>query len=392
MKLLMISNKITPHQVPICKALYEKCQGEFRFLETMRETGDLPIGWVAKSEEYPFVKTAKDVYEGFARTKQEICEADAVIIGSAPDSFVADRLKSRKLTFRYSERFYKQGLNRRNFLKSMIGAWLHHGRYQRYPLYMLCASAYTAADAAVFHNYQNRCYTWGYFPPLERYEPVEQLMEQKDPQLIVWAARQIDWKHPEVVIELAKRLKQEGIPFHIRMIGDGEMSHALQEQTRQMGLTDCVSFPGSIPPADVRRQMGQAGIFLFTSDFREGWGAVCNEAMNSGCAVVASHAIGSVPYLITNGDNGYIYENGNTEDLFRKVKHLLQHPDQQRECGKKAYAAIRDLWNGDVAAERFLALCEALKNGDPAPHLFENGPCSIAEKIKNDWYHSEDRT
>ena len=37
---------------------------------------------------------------------------------------------------------------------------------------------------------------------------------------------------------------------------------------------------------------------------QEGWGAVVNEAMNSGCAVVADHMIGAAPWLIRQGENG----------------------------------------------------------------------------------------
>ena len=49
--------------------------------------------------------------------------------------------------------------------------------------------------------------------------------------------------------------------------------------------------------------MEKSEIFLFTSDKGEGWGAVLNESMNSACAVVASHAIGSVPFLLKDGEN-----------------------------------------------------------------------------------------
>ena len=81
---------------------------------------------------------------------------------------------------------------------------------------------------------------------------------------------------------------------------------------------------GAMPPEEVRRHMEKADIYLFTSDFNEGWGAVLNESMNSGCAVVASHAIGSVPFLIKNGENGLIYENGNQLDLEKQVLRLLE--------------------------------------------------------------------
>jgi glycosyltransferase involved in cell wall biosynthesis len=45
-------------------------------------------------------------------------------------------------------------------------------------------------------------------------------------------------------------------------------------------------------------------VFIFTSDRNEGWGAVLNEAMGSGCAVVAADLIGSVPYLIEHKKMG----------------------------------------------------------------------------------------
>ena len=44
--------------------------------------------------------------------------------------------------------------------------------------------------------------------------------------------------------------------------------------------------------------MEESEIYLVTSDRKEGWGAVVNEAMNSGCAVVADHMIGAAPWMI----------------------------------------------------------------------------------------------
>ena len=49
---------------------------------------------------------------------------------------------------------------------------------------------------------------------------------------------------------------------------------------------------------------------------QDGWGAVANEAMNSACALVAGHMIGAVPYLIRQGENGLIYEDGKSGSCF----------------------------------------------------------------------------
>lgn len=96
--------------------------------------------------------------------------------------------------------------------------------------------------------------------------------------------------------------------------------------------------------------------------------------MNSACAVVASGAIGSVPYLVKSGENGYIYRDGDLDDLYEKVKYLLDHPKERAAMGKAAYQTMTETWCADVAAERLLTLIENLQAGKDTP--FGEGPCS----------------
>ena len=170
------------------------------------------------------------------------------------------------------------------------------------------------------------------------------------------------------------------------MIGNGEMEMQLHDMIREKGLEDCVEMLGAMPPEEVRRHMEKADIYLFTSDFNEGWGAVLNESMNSGCAVVASHAIGSVPFLIKNGENGLIYENGNQLDLEKQVLRLLEDGAFRKKIAENAYETMINLWNAETAAERFLTLAEKLLKNENTDSLFRDGPCSKATILKNDWY------
>ena len=163
------------------------------------------------------------------------------------------------------------------------------------------------------------------------------------------------------------------------IIGNGEMNAQLEKMITDNNLSDCVEMLGAMPPEKVREHMERADIFLFTSDFHEGWGAVMNESMNSGCAVVASHAVGSVPFLIQDGVNGIVYKNGNQRDLNRAVKELLDNPEKRRKMGCAAYQTMTEQWNGETAARRFLTLCDALKNGGNTP--YDDGPCSKAERL-----------
>ena len=111
-----------------------------------------------------------------------------------------------------------------------------------------------------------------------------------------------------------------------------------------------------------------------------------NEAMNSGCAVVASDAAGATPYLVNDGVNGSVYHSGNIQELYEKVRRLLENTTMQYSFGKAAYLTITELWNAEVAAKRFLQLSQALLNGTDTSGLFANGPCSPAKPLREDWY------
>lgn len=391
-KITFISNFLGPHQLPFCKAMVDRLGEDFKFVATEPMTEErIKLGWGLDKDAYPFEIKANESKELQEKAERLALESDVVIIGSAPDSYIVPRLKRDKLTFKYSERPLKKGVHWNNIVHIICGMWLHHGRFQSKPLYMLAASAYTAGDYARFGCYRGKCYKWGYFPEAKKYDPDELMKgklsaasdERKSPCVsILWAGRLIGWKHPEASIELAASLKSKGHSFKMTMIGTGEMEEQLHNMIREKNLEDCVEMLGAMKASEVRTYMEKADIYLFTSDFNEGWGAVLNESMNSGCAVVASHAIGSVPFLLKDGENGLVYENGNQEQLEKQVRRLLDDAEYRVKLGRSAYHTITDLWNADVAAERVIKISEELLRGEKGSAPFTDGPCSKAAILK----------
>lgn len=387
MELIILSNAITPHQRPICESFNSLLDGRFRFIETCPiEKEKLPEGWkeLTKNDyviSYNEFNRKRDYFE------KCILEASVVILGAASDKLIVERLKSGKLTFRYSERFYKEGFSIKRYPRNAISAWLHHGQYQRYPLYMLCASAYTAADCARFGNYKGRCYKWGYFPTFEKVNNISDLLESKVDNTILWAGRFLNWKHPEHVIEVAKKLRDDGYEYKVTMLGDGELYTPLKLRVEEERLESNIAFVGTVPASEVREYMYRSQILLFTSDYYEGWGATLNEAMNSGCCVVGSHAIGSVPYLIQDNINGLIYSNGNIDELHDKVRSIIDSKEKLKSLAKAAYQTIAEKWNAEKAANNFMVLCQSL-SGNHEVLIDKDEPCSLAEVLPNDWYKS----
>jgi glycosyltransferase involved in cell wall biosynthesis len=117
-------------------------------------------------------------------------------------------------------------------------------------------------------------------------------------------------------------------------------------------------------PEQVRKHMEEGDIFAFTSNSLEGWGAVVNEAMNAGCAIVAGSAPGAVVTMIRDGENGCVYEEESYEQFYEKFEMLVAAPDQVRRLGEAAYKTISEQYNADVAAARFCEQCRLLLRGN----------------------------
>ena len=374
MKITLLSNYFNHHQKSICDVLYRLTDGQFSFaavsvISDMRKA----LGYREITADYVRDFSADPHTAALAKL---LADSDVLIAGAAPEAQLRKQILAGKPVFRYSERLFKNGAEPLKYPLRLLRSHYHNPAGKN--LYLLCASAYAAQDYAALGLFQSRAYKWGYFPETVQYDNPEQMIAAKDPARMVFCGRFLDWKHPDDVLRVAARLKENGYRFSVDMIGTGEMEAHLREMTEQYGLSDCVTFPGSMPTEAVRTCMEEAGIFLFTSDRREGWGAVLNEAMNSGCAVAASDAAGASPYLIRDGQNGFLYASGNTKQLYEKVRYLLEHPQEQRRLGMAAYRTITEEWNAEAAGERLCNLARHILNGETAPDLYESGPCSKA--------------
>lgn len=98
----------------------------------------------------------------------------------------------------------------------------------------------------------------------------------------------IPLKHPEYATMIATHLKNRGINFHLDIIGTGPLKESLKSNILKHKLTANVNLLDSMPSKDIRQYMANADIYLFTSDFNEGWGAVLGEAMSAGCGCCKS--------------------------------------------------------------------------------------------------------
>lgn len=393
MKVVFVTNYYNHHQSELAKALDRITGGSYLFVATSdipEERKKMGYGY----EDVPeFVRFANESEEEYQKCKQEILKAEAVIVGSAPRDIYYDRLKAGKLTFFYSERIYKE---KKQFWKQPVRlVKMHHRMGRFHNTYLLAASAYAPCDYKNLGLFKKRAFKFGYFPPLKVIENPEKFIAEKEPNSILWVGRLLYWKHPEAALFLAKQLREKQYQAKIRIIGDGEMREELAKRICEEKLEDYVELLGVRTPKEVRDYMEKSQIYLFTSDYQEGWGAVLNESMNSAMGVVASLAAGSTPYLIHHTDaensdaNGYTFENEDWTGLTDKVCELLDRQDDLRRMGMNAYRTIQTQWNSQVAAERFVNICEHLltaRDGaekEAVMRIYADGPLSMAPIMKD---------
>ncbi len=389
MKIVFLSNILSPHQLQLCDE-WVKLGIDLTFIETLNvDKSLLPTGWKFtgwRSYLVDYTTYASNADE----IKERILTADVVILGSAPVHLLHERLEREKLTFIYSERIYK---NFRTMLK-----WPYHllkfskiyGKYSN--LHLLCASAFSAADYLKAGCFKNKAYKWGYFTKVDEKFSVEtpsSVSTSGTLHTLMWCARFLKWKHPELPIQMAVLLKTKGYKFILDMYGSGIEQEKMKKLVRELCISDVVSFKGDTPNDEVLKAMRGHDIFLFTSDKNEGWGAVANEAMSNGCVLVGSSAIGSIPFLVKDGENGCVFQSGNIKSLMDKVEWLLNHNDEREKMSINGYNTMKTLWTPKYAATSFLTLVRFLNKGKETP--FTEGPCSKAEILNDNWYKEKNR-
>ncbi len=388
--LTFFSNYFNHHQKALCDAFYSILGEGFTFVETMpMEEFRAGMGWGEDTPSYVLKTYESD--ENEAKARSLAVSSDLVIMGTAPEYYIEPRLSDDRIIMRYSERPLKEGFIK-FFIPRLTKKYLKlHVRNRKKNIYVLGASAYTAADfTKMFKSYPGKCYKFAYFPKHISYD-FDKLWEEKcriaeeaGAPTILWEGRMIRLKRADLLIRAAALVRDRGYDFRLKLIGDGTGKDKLIALSDKLGLTEKTTFEGFLSPDEARARMANAQIYVMTSNFLEGWGSVIYEALNAGCAVIASHACGATPFLVKHKKTGLVFKSGSVESLADKLEAVLRDQNLIKSLGRSAYEQMHNEWNPEVAAERVTGLYDALISGRDTPYA--DGPCSKAEELKNDWF------
>jgi glycosyltransferase involved in cell wall biosynthesis len=379
MKVVMLSNFYNSHQHSVAFELYRLMGDDYAFIQTTKMADEQKnLGYTA-FENLCYIKNMRDSKSSKTECLALIENADILICGGY-NAFAYKRIAQNRPIFIYSERLFVKSilpaLNPKR-LFTMIKRASAFNRQNN--IYFLCSSAYLSYDLTRIGFKHKNMLKFGYFPHTDyKQKPAT----PSDKTKILWCGRMIDWKQGEHVLYMAKQLKDKGLNFNVTMIGDGNYRKSYASIIEKLNLSDVVNMLMPVSQKSVLSYMSDSDILVQTSNFKEGWGAVVNEAMAVGTCVVASSGVGSAPYLIENQVSGYIYKNGDITALSSIVQSLILYNERAITVGENAKKRIDTLWNGKVAANRLYEIFGQVLAYEKISE-YADGPCSFAQIIKN---------
>ena len=218
---------------------------------------------------------------------------DVIIVGHCSDKRFFNFPKD-KIIIHCSEHFWKKINTPISLCKRILKMIILKKRYKKVKnLFVFATSSRLFNELSAIKLNFKACYKFGYFPPVNE----ELDLSCKNDKSIIYAGRLIKCKRPQRSLFLLKKLQENDASYSLSYIGKGELENRLKKKAKKINN---VSFGPYISHEELLLKFKQSSIFCFSSNREEGWGAVLNETLSSGCIVFADEAAGSTKYLIKN--------------------------------------------------------------------------------------------
>lgn len=157
-------------------------------------------------------------------------------------------------------------------------------------------------------------------------EPVE----PNDRFTFINVGRMTPPKRQDRLIEIARRLKEEGLRFKIQIIGSGSEEANIQEMILKADVSDVVELLGL--KTNPYPYVKQADCFVLTSDF-EGFGIAVKEAALLGTPVISTKVTG-VKEVLGNGEYGILCDI-DTQQIYLAMRSVLLSPQLLQDFRQK---------------------------------------------------------
>jgi len=190
-----------------------------------------------------------------------------------------------------------------------------------------------------------------------QYTPV---IGPREKNRIVFVGRLTAEKQVEVILHAMTKL-DPALETTFDIVGGGDQRKNLENLTAKLGLADRVTFHGRTTDEELRALLSRASVFAIAS-IAELQSIATMEAMASALPIVAADAV-ALPHLVHDGENGYLFEPGNVDELAARLTDVLTATPEEYE--RMQQASLDGVIIHDIT--RTLDTFEALYRDEPLP-------------------------
>lgn len=184
-------------------------------------------------------------------------------------------------------------------------------------------------------------------------------------------ARFQEKKGLDTLLEACALLRRQGIPFRLRIFGDGPLRPALEAQRVRLGLEETVLIGPPVPQERVAAEMRDAHLFVLPCrrdrhGDMDGIPTVFMEALATGRPVV-SCAISGIPELVREGESGVLVPPDDAPALADALARLAADPGRRERLGRTGRALVERQHDQERNARLLVAELLAARVGGPSP-------------------------
>ncbi|WP_404436357.1 glycosyltransferase [Microbacterium aerolatum] len=190
-----------------------------------------------------------------------------------------------------------------------------------------------------------------------QYTPV---MGKPEKNRMVFVGRLTAEKQVEVILEAMTKL-DPALDVSFDIVGGGDQRKSLERLAGELGLAERVVFHGRTTDEELRALLTRASLFVIAS-IAELQSIATMEAMASALPVVAADAV-ALPHLVHDGENGYLFEPGDADELAARLTDVFTAPAEEYE--RMQQASLDGVIVHDI--NRTLDTFEALYRDQPLP-------------------------
>jgi colanic acid/amylovoran biosynthesis glycosyltransferase len=185
-----------------------------------------------------------------------------------------------------------------------------------------------------------------------------------NPLRIISVGRLIEKKGWKYLVEACALVRDSGLSFDCRIIGDGPDEEALQHLIRELCLDERVHLVGPRSQREIIDLLAESSVFVLPA-IRDRKGdsdnlpTVLIEALASSLPVVTTKVAG-IPEIVEEGINGFLVREKDSKQLAFAIERFCRDPSRLRAFGRESRRIAEQTFALETTVAQLRALLEGV--------------------------------